>query len=108
MADPGGVKGHVIVCGLGHVGFRIVELLARLGERFAVVAGETRSEWIEALRGWGALIVTGDARDTRRLAEAGLAEARALVAATNHDVVNVEIALDARAQRPDLALVARL
>ena len=31
-----------------------------------------------------------------------------MIAATNHDVVNIETALDARQQRPDLPIVVRL
>jgi Trk K+ transport system NAD-binding subunit len=93
---------------MGHVGFRIVELLARLGERVVVVTQETRSEWMRAAAAAGATVVTGDARDAELLKSAGLMEARALLAVTDRDPVNLEIALDARRLRPDLPVVARL
>ena len=104
--DP--APGPFLVCGMGHVGFRIVELLARLGEHVVVVTQETRSEWMRAAAAAGATIVTGDARDAELLKSAGLMEARALLAVTDHDPVNLEIVLDARRLRPDLPVVARL
>jgi len=36
---------HFIVCGMGQSGYRIVNLLLRLGERVTVVAQEARDEW---------------------------------------------------------------
>lgn len=104
--DP--VSGPILVCGMGHVGFRIVELLAGLGERVVVVTREARSEWMRAAAAAGATVVVGDARDAELLRTAGLMEARGLLAVTDHDPVNLEIALDARRLRPELPVVARL
>jgi Trk K+ transport system NAD-binding subunit len=107
-ADDGDARAPVLVCGMGHVGFRVVELLARLGERIVVVTAETRAEWKRAAEAAGAEIVVGDARDAALLAAAGLPHAKALLAVTDRDPVNLEIALDARRARPDLPIVARL
>ncbi|HSB64595.1 MAG TPA: NAD(P)-binding protein, partial [Thermoanaerobaculia bacterium] len=98
----------VLVCGLGHVGIRVVELLARLGERAVVITRETRPEWRRIAEAAGATVVTGDARDPGLLRDSGLMQARALLAVTDHDPVNLEIALDAARERPDLPVVARL
>ena len=98
----------VLVCGMGHVGFRIVELLARLGQRVVVVTADARAEWKRAAESWGAVVVTGDARDEELLRSAGLEDARALLAVTDRDPVNLEIALDARRVRPGLPVVVRL
>jgi len=97
-----------LVCGMGHVGFRIVELLGRLGERSVVVTLGTHPEWRRVAEASGATLVTGDARDLEVLRSAGLMEARALLAVTDNDPVNLEIALDARRLRPDLPIVVRL
>ena len=105
-AAPGGAP--VLVCGLGHVGIRIVELLARLGERAVVITQDTRPEWRRLAEAAGATVVTGDARDPGLLREAGLMEAKALLAVTDRDPVNLEIALDAARLNPDLPVVARL
>lgn len=103
-----GKNGPILVCGMGHVGFRVVELLRRLGEPVTVVTTTTRSEWRRAAQAAGVEVRIGDARDSALLVEAGLANARAVIAATDSDVVNLEIALDCRKARPELAIVARL
>lgn len=102
MTDP------VLVCGMGHVGYRIVQLLRRLGEPVVVVTDTTREEWRRAAEAEGVRVVQGDARDEAVLQEAGLARARALIAATDDDPANIEMALDARRVRPDLPVVIRL
>ncbi|MCM3875501.1 MAG: NAD-binding protein, partial [Thermoanaerobaculia bacterium] len=104
-APPGA---PVLVCGLGHVGIRVVELLGRLGERAVVITQDTRPEWRRAAEVAGATVVTGDARDVDLLRASGLMQARALLAVTDRDPVNLEIALDASRERPDLPIVARL
>ncbi|MEO6326760.1 MAG: NAD-binding protein [Thermoanaerobaculia bacterium] len=98
----------VIVCGLGHIGYRVVELLQQLGTPVSVITLAAHSEWLAAVEARGARVVLGDARQDDRLREAGLAEARALVIVTDHDVVNIEIALDAKRLRPELPIVLRL
>ncbi len=102
------VTGHVIVCGLGRVGHGIAELLLRAGEQVTIVTLDARDEWVRAVTARGARVMRGDARDGERLAEAGIAGARALIAATTDDPANIEMALDARQARPDLPVVIRL
>lgn len=99
---------RVIVCGLGHIGYRAATLLARLGVEVAVVCRPTRDEWIRAVEAAGGLVIVGDARDPALLAKAGLATCDAVIAATDSDVVNLEVALDARRARADVAIVVRM
>src|SRR5205823_36732 len=99
---------HVVVCGMGQVGYRVVDLLCRLGERTTVVALPTREDWAQEVRARGVDVLVGDARATARLVEAGIHDARALIAVTDQDLVNIEIALDAKRLRPDLPVVVRI
>jgi Trk K+ transport system NAD-binding subunit len=102
------MAGHFIVCGFGDVGFRVTELLHRLGEEVVAVTRDAREERLRMARAAGVRVLVGDARGEHLLHEAGLATARVLIAATNQDLVNIEIALDARRSRPDLPIVVRL
>ena len=104
----GAPSGHVIVCGLGRVGYRLAMMLLRLGERVVVINETARADWLRAVTDAGAEVISGDARSAATLAAAGLPTAKAIIAATNHDVVNIETALDARQERPDLPIVVRL
>lgn len=98
----------IIVCGYGQVGYRVATLLLRADENFVVVTDRSRTEWMRPLQENGILVVYGDARDEQVLIEAGLMDARALIACTSNDLTNIEIALDAKRYRPDLPIVARL
>jgi Trk K+ transport system NAD-binding subunit len=102
------MRGHYIVCGLGIVGYRVVELLHRLGEEVRVVTLSGHDDRIQAARAAGVEVEIADARDPNVLRRMGLMEARALVVTTSKDVLNVEIALDAQRMRPDLPIVMRL
>lgn len=102
------MAGHFIVCGFGDVGFRVAELLHRLGEEVVAVTRDAREERLRMASEAGVRVLLGDARSEHLLHEAGLATARVLIAATNQDLVNIEVALDARRSRPDLPLVVRL
>lgn len=102
------MTGHFIVCGLGRIGYRIVTLLLQMGEAVTVVTTDVREEWAAKLQQRGVTIVRGDARNERLLIQAGIREARALIAAIDKDIVNIEIALDAKKLRPDLPIVARI
>ena len=102
------MQGHFIVCGMGHVGYRIVDLLWRLGETVTVITQSARAEWLHAAQARGVQVLIGDAQDERLLADVGIHEAQAVLAVTNQDLVNIEIALNAKRLRPDISVVIRL
>jgi Trk K+ transport system NAD-binding subunit len=102
------MAGHCIVCGMGAVGYRIIELLHRLGETVVVITENVLEERRRRAEGFGVRVILGDARDDRLLREAGLESAKTVIAATDQDLVNIEVALDARRARPGLPVVIRL
>ncbi|MFT3773117.1 MAG: NAD-binding protein [Minicystis sp.] len=101
-------RGRFVVVGLGRIGRRVVSLLIQLGAEVVVVTARTRDDWLEDAREAGATVFLGDGRDGRVLAKAGIEIADALIVATDGDLVNLEIALDARRLRADLPIVARI
>jgi Trk K+ transport system NAD-binding subunit len=109
MSDaPRPARGRFVVVGLGRVGRRVVSLLRQLDAEVLVITARTRDDWLEDAREQGATVLLGDGRDSRILARAGLDRAQALIVATDGDLVNLEIALDARRVRADLPIVARI
>jgi len=102
------MQGHYIVCGMGIVGYRIVELLHRLGEQVVVVTLSGHDERLETARAAGVQVEIADARDPKVLRRVDLLQARALIVTTSKDVVSVEIALGAQRLREDLPIVLRL
>jgi Trk K+ transport system NAD-binding subunit len=100
--------GHIIVCGLGNVGFRVVEELLRNGERVVVVERSQDSRFIATARRQGVAVCIGDATVPEVLRQAHAASARAVVAATSNELVNLEIALLVRELNPSQRVVLRL
>jgi voltage-gated potassium channel len=94
---------HVIVCGWGRVGRAIAKDVADAGAT-PVVVDRDESRLVSSPYP----VVVGDATDDDVLRGAGLARARALVAALDSDAGNLFVTLSARALRPDLFIVARV
>jgi Trk K+ transport system NAD-binding subunit len=101
-------RDHVIVCGLGRLGLRIANQLIAAGYEPVVVEKDWQSEFVQRTLADKVPVVLGDAREALTLRRAGVQRARALVAAINDDLLNIEIALTARALRPDLRAILRV
>ncbi len=101
-------KDHIILCGLGKVGFKIWKELDRMGEEVVVIEKKGDAEFLEIVRNAGTCVLTGNAKYAPVLHEAGLAHAKALIAATNDDLVNLDAGLTAREVRPDIRVVLRM
>jgi voltage-gated potassium channel len=98
---------HVVVCGIGHVGFRVIEQLRELGA--SVVAIErAESPYVERIRALGVPVTIGDARRDELLEKLGVGRARAIVCATDDDLANLEVALDAKRMNPNIRVVMRM
>lgn len=102
------VRDHVIVCGLGRLGYFVAEALIAKGERVLIVERNEDSSTIEHFRALGADVYIGDARLPRVLQEVGVGRAKALFAVINNDFTNLEIGLNARTFEPTLRLVLRI
>jgi hypothetical protein len=101
------LRGHVIVCGLGHVGLAVARDLRARGVPAVLVDSEGNVEGQRDLRVRCPVIV-GDAKRPVVLARAGAHRARALIACTSSDTVNLEIGLAAQSFGRDARLGARL
>ncbi len=108
-SDEDGIKfkNHIIVCGLGHVGYRIADTLSALG--YKVVALEREAGRLgERLARRGLTVQVLDFRRRTVLRQAGVKHARALVACSDDDMLNVETGLRARELNPNLRIVSRV
>ena len=100
-------RDHVVVAGGGHMGIGVADLLAAAGRRIVVIERDEDRPHIEMLRSAGYRVIIADATKADMLELAGIKHAAAVVALTDVDSTNLHIALLARAQRPDLAIVMR-
>lgn len=88
-------KDHIIVCGLGNLGSRLVDALNDNGYRVVAIERDHATPAIEEARDRGMFVVTGDARHVDVLHRAGAGRAQAIVALTGSDDANAEIAIRA-------------
>lgn len=100
-------RDHVVLCGLGHLGSRILELLEAEGADVVVVERDGTSRFAVEAKERGNAVLIDDMRDDRVLVQAGIAHARCLIAATNDDMANLEVALDARRINPKIRVLIR-
>ena len=96
------MKGHVIICGWGRVGRACAQYFSLTGQLTVVVDRDP-----SRLQGLRYPTVLGDGTDDEVLQAAGIANARALVAALDTDADNVYVTLSCRALRPDMVIIAR-
>lgn len=99
---------HIVLCGLGKVGFSILELLDRLRLDVVVITLDVNAEWLRRAQTMAKRLVLADARASDVLLSADITQARAVIVATDDDLTNLEVALDARRLAPDAAVVVRL
>lgn len=98
---------HVIVCGLGGVGVRIVQQLRSYGHEVVAIEQDPNCRFLNAIYHKRLPVIVGDAALASTLAAANLASADALLAVTSNDTVNLTIALNAKGQAPHLATIVR-
>lgn len=98
---------HVIVCGMGRMGFRLITRLVEADVRVAVIERDWHSEFVSRALAMRVPVIEGDAREIESLRHAGLNRARAIVACIDGDLVDAEIALAARAAHPRIRAILR-
>lgn len=102
------MKGHTIVCGLGHVGVRVVESLHALGVAAVALERQRDESFAAVAERLGVPVFYGDVRQDEMLLSAGVREAHSVVCATDDDLTNLEVAIDARRMNPKIRVVVRV
>ncbi|MFO0863340.1 MAG: NAD-binding protein [Gemmataceae bacterium] len=101
-------RGHVVVCGLGNVGFRVLQDLVRQGKSVVAIERNRDNPFVATARRLGAAVVIGDATVREVLRQANAPASLSLIAATNNELANLEVVLLARELEPSLRVVLRL
>jgi Trk K+ transport system NAD-binding subunit len=101
-------RGHVVVCGSGNVGTRVIEFMRMLGMPVVVIDPVPDAEIVEQSRVRMIELLTGDATRDGTLDLCNLPMARSLIALTSSDTANLEVALGARGRNPHLQVVMRV
>ncbi len=102
------MRDHVVVCGAGRVGYRVVAQLVELDREVVVVERNEDAAFVAALRDAGVAVLIDDIRSPQCLPRTNVAKAAAIVCATDDDLANMNVALDARKLNADIRVVMRL
>lgn len=89
-------RNHVVIAGAGNVGLRIAGILAADGRRLVIIENRAESHNVAALRAAGHHVIIADATFRETLVLAGIDTAALVLALTDIDAVNLQIALHAR------------
>ncbi|MEB3311570.1 MAG: NAD(P)-binding protein [Snowella sp.] len=100
-------RNHYIVCGLGSIGMAIVQQLHSQGHEVVVIESDTENRFRPSARSLGVPVIVEDARVESTLKAANITKAESIIVVTSSDMVNLEIALTAKAIAPKLTVVLR-
>ncbi len=101
-------RGHVILCGLGNVGYRVLDELQGMGLSVFAIERDENSKFLESARKTDCQVLIGDPRTPGTLESLNIAQARAVIIATDDDLANLEIAMDVREARKNIPIVMRM
>ncbi|HEY8759967.1 MAG TPA: NAD-binding protein [Candidatus Dormibacteraeota bacterium] len=99
---------HIVVCGLGNIGHRVVEQFHRMHIPVVAMELSETQKSIAPVRRSGVSVLIGDAREVANLQKLEVGRARCLIVCTDDDISNLEIALTVRTLNPDLKVVLQL
>ena len=108
----GGVRGrprnHVVVCGLGTVGARVLEILTERGVAVVGVEQVEDAPGVLVAHRLRIPVVIGDSSNEETLRSAGVQRCQSVLAITDGDITNLESAMVARDLNPEARITMRM
>jgi voltage-gated potassium channel len=99
---------HVVLIGLGHLGFRVVKQLNDLQQDVVVIESNPKPDLLASVRAMGVPVIEDDGTREAALAAAGVKTARSILLCTQDDSLNLRMALKARSLNPKIDVVIRI
>jgi len=101
-------ENHIILVGLGHLGYRVLLKLNELEQDVVVIERNMKAEKIEAVKRLGIPIIEDDGVREEALNSAGIRKANRIILCTQNDSVNLQMALKARSLNPKIDVIIRI
>ncbi|HMZ08297.1 MAG TPA: NAD-binding protein [Anaerolineales bacterium] len=108
MAVASTFNDHIILVGLGHLGYRIALKLHEMGENLVVIEFNAEADTINVIKQMGIPVIHDDATRPAVLEASNVKTARAIIMASQNDAMNLQIALKARSLNPKIQVVVRI
>ena len=101
------MENHVIICGFGKVGQKILDTLLLLGDSVLVIEKNEETQ-IDLLQNQNIPYIIGDICQAETLTKAAVAKCKAIIFCTDNDLANLEGALTAQEIEPNVRIVLRI
>jgi voltage-gated potassium channel len=108
MAVASTFSNHIVLIGLGHLGFRVLTQLHNLDQDVVVIEHNPSAELVSHAQAMNAPVLAGDGKQPESLKAAGIDKARAIIVCTQNDSMNLQIAFRARRLNPQIDVVLRI
>ncbi len=108
MAVASTMKNHIVLVGLGHLGYRVAQHLNEMGKNVVVIELQADTHTVVAARAMGITVIEEDARNASALEGANIRSAQTIILASQNDAMNLQIALKARSLNPTIQVVIRI
>jgi Trk K+ transport system NAD-binding subunit len=102
------LSNHVILIGLGHLGFRVAMHLNEMDQDVVIVEQNPKADLVSSVRDLGITVIQEDATRESALEAANIRKARAIILCTQNDSMNLQIALKARRLNPKIQVIVRI
>jgi voltage-gated potassium channel len=108
MAVASTYSNHTILVGLGHLGYRVVQMLHETEENVVVIEVNPSVDTLDAVRKMGIPVLEDDATRPSVLEAAGVSHAKTIALCSQNDAMNLQIALKARSLNHNIQVVIRI
>jgi Trk K+ transport system NAD-binding subunit len=108
MAVASTFSNHVVLVGLGHLGYRVVKTLRDLEQEVVAIELKPDPDLLRSVREMDVPVIEDDGAREVTLLAAGVQRARAIILCTQNDSLNLRMALKARSLNPALEVVIRI
>jgi Trk K+ transport system NAD-binding subunit len=99
---------HIILVGLGHLGFRVAEELINMEQDIVIIEANPKADLTATVKKMGIPVIQDDASHELTLESAGAQRARAIILCIQNDSLNLKIALKAQRLNPKIHVILRI
>jgi len=108
MAVASTFNHHVVLVGMGHLGFRVANHLHSMGQDVVVIDVDPKADLVQSVKDLGIPVIADDSTREAALKAAVVDKARAIILCTQQDGLNLQIAMKARTYNPNIKVVIRI
>ncbi len=99
---------HIILIGLGHLGFRVAQELTIMEQEVVIIEANPKADLIASVKELGIPVIQDDASHESAMESACIKQAHTIILCTQNDSLNLKIALKAKRLNPLIKVVIRI